>query len=248
MERGSTALSGALRHYISPAYHAHFGEGALDEAASADLGRCLELHALFHLDCDARAAALSDDALPGPRSWKLPPAETKAASGGDGDTEPGLAALRAKLLAAEADAADFRHKAAAYKATLAMTKKKVQRGIAQMRLKAEAERAPLLERLRVAEEQASQCGAVSGDEGDGDGGQRASDAAARVAALEAELKEAQASAANFKGKATSLMTKLVQMKTKVAAAVSKMKEKLSAEHAAEVAALRIELAAARGES
>jgi len=40
----------------------------------------------------------------------------------------------------------------------------------------------------------------------------------------------------------------VQMKTKVAAAVSKMKEKLSAEHAAEVAALRIELAAARGES
>ena len=250
-----SALSEALHHYISPAYHTHFGEGALDDAASADLGRCLELHALFHLDCDTRAAARRSKLSElGPRSWKRPVAETKAegattgaASDGDGDSASDVVALRAKLLAAEADAAEYRQKAAALKATLAMNKKRVQRGVAQMRLKVEAERAPLLERLRVAEAQASQRDGASGDEAGG-GGQSATDAAARIAALLAELSEAQAAAANYKGKATNLMAKLVQMKSKVSAAVSKLKEKLGAEHAAEIAALRAELAAARGAS
>ena len=166
--RSSTDVTrAAVRVYGADAFaefETKFADGA--EAGYRDeLGRIVELCALYELDCALAAAALPDGAattVPALKSWdggaaprapdiaKAPLGDSSSSSSStaensaaeaSGSTAAETAALRERLLAAEKSAGKYRSTANNLMAKLVAMKSKVQAGVAKMKERLDTEHA-----------------------------------------------------------------------------------------------------------
>ena len=167
--RSSTDVTrAAVRVYGADAFaefETKFADGA--EAGYRDeLGRIVELCALYELDCALAAAALPDGAattVPALKSWdggaaprapdiaKAPLGDSSSSSSSStaensaaeasGSTAAETAALRERLLAAEKSAGKYRSTANNLMAKLVAMKSKVQAGVAKMKARLDTEHA-----------------------------------------------------------------------------------------------------------
>ena len=167
--RSSTDVTrAAVRVYGADAFaefETKFTDGA--EAGYRDeLGRIVELCALYELDCALAAAALPDGAattVPALKSWdggaaprapdiaKAPLGDSSSSSSSStaensaaeasGSTAAETAALRERLLAAEKSAGKYRSTANNLMAKLVAMKSKVQAGVAKMKARLDTEHA-----------------------------------------------------------------------------------------------------------
>ena len=167
--RSSTdATRAAVRVYGADAFaefETKFADGA--EAGYRDeLGRIVELCALYELDCALAAAALPDGAattVPALKSWdggsaprapdiaKAPLGDSSSSSSSStaensaaeasGSTAAETAALRERVLAAEKSAGKYRSTAKKLMAKLVAMKSKVQAGVEKMKARLDTEHA-----------------------------------------------------------------------------------------------------------